>query len=169
MAVFLNHMGLPFPEPTLVITSPSVHCPPTKGPSTPSLTPHRPLRNTRALSALYLPSCLQPLFRTDSFPVRAVLSLLWALVKFKSWVMTVGQSFPPSGLLCPHLSSRGVGVWARMVSKASTGQRSPSPRSLCLGLVTVKVLLFLFWLAGLNPGPWQGKHRVLTTGLPRSS
>ena len=163
-------MGLPFPEPTLVITSPSVHCPPTKGPSTPSLTPHRPPRNTRALSVLYLPSCLQPLFRTDSFPVRACS----VPPVGSSQVQIVGHDHRPV------LSSFRVAVSSsELAGSGGLGQdgleglhRSKvaiSQVSLCLGLITVKVLLFLFWLAGLNPGPWQGKHRVLTTGLPRSS
>lgn len=129
MTVFLNHMGLPFPQPTSVITSPSVHCPPTKD-LHPTLTPHHPLWNTRALSAL-LPASLQPLFRTDSFPVRAC--SFPPVGSTPVQIMGHDQSFPLSRLLCPHLRLQGGRVWARMVSEEPPQVKvAISQVSLCL-------------------------------------
>lgn len=140
MTVFLNHMGLPFPQPTSVITSPSVHCPPTRRTFHPTLTPHHPLWNTRALSAL-LPASLQPLFRTDSFPVRACSFPPVALLPDLE-IMGHDQSFPLSRFFVSSSEVSGRRVWARMISKASTGQG----RHLS-GLCALIKVLFLFWLA----------------------
>ena len=49
----------------------------------------------------------------------------------------------------------------------------PAVTTFLLHVFYIYVLHFYFgqslWPAGLNPGPQQGKHRVLTTGLPRNS
>ena len=164
-------MSLPFPQPTSVVTSPSVHCLPPPKDLPPHHWHHTTLSGIRGHSLpFYLPACLQPLFRTDSFPVRAC--------SFPPVVSTPVQIMGHDHR--PVLSSfRVAASLSEVVGREGLGQdgleglhRSKvtiSQVSLCLGLLTVKVLLFLFWFAGLNPGLPQGKCRVLTTGLPRNS
>ena len=115
------------------------------------------------------PFTCQPVFSPFSEPIHLqlelVLSLVWALLKFRSLVMTVDQSLPLSGSLCPHL--RGEVLGPDRPEGLHRSKVAISQVSLCLALLAIRrgcvfVLVLAARLAGpyfpnqgSNPGPQQ--------------